>query len=185
MKLRALAAVALLAGALTLAGCGITAPRSSDGYADLDSLGMFDVDNKITLSIGPTLLRFAARHEDDPETKALLRGLDGVRIRIYEIDGDAERVVGRVDAMGDKLAEQGWAPVAVIQEEGETVRVLMKPISDKDGDRIAGLTVLVADRHEAVVVNVMGDLQPELFTDTMVALDVDVAPDIQVASTAP
>lgn len=172
--------------AALLAGCGLTAPRGNEGYADLDSLGVFDVDNTMTLSIGPTLLRFAAAHtEDDPETQALLRGLDGVRIRIYEIDGDADRVAGRVDRMGHKLRDQGWLPVAVMKEEGETVHMLMKPAGDTGSSRVAGLTVLVADRHEAVVVNVMGDLRPEMFSDTMVALDVDVAPDVQVAAVAP
>ncbi len=168
---------------VALAGCGLTAPRSNDGYADLDSLGMFDVDNTMTLSIGPGLLRFAAKHvDDDEETKALLTGLDGVRIRLYEIDGDADRVARRVDEMGLKLQDQGWLPVAVVRDEGETVHMLMKPVEDEDGQRIAGLTVLVADREEAVLVNVMGDLKPEFFGDTMVALDVDVAPEVQLAA---
>ena len=43
----------------------------------------------MSISIGPSLLRFAARHmEDDPETRALLRDLSGVRVRIYEVDGE-------------------------------------------------------------------------------------------------
>jgi hypothetical protein len=173
-------------GFVFLGGCGLTAPRSNDGYADLDSLGVFDVDNVMTLSIGPSLLRFAARHtDDDPETRALLSNLDGVRIRIYEIDGSAERVAGRVDDMGVKLQRQGWQPVAVMRDADETVHMLMKPIDGPDGQRIAGLTVLVAGREEAVIVNVMGDLKPELFSDTMVALDVDVTPPIEVASVSP
>ena len=183
-RFRSTLAAALVA--ICLAGCGLTAPRSNDGYADLDSLGLFDVDNVMTLSIGPALLRFAASQtDDDPETQALLRNLDGVRIRIYEIDGDASRVAGRVDAMGTRLQGQGWEPVAVLRDADETVHMLMKPVHDENGRRVAGLTVLVADREEAVVVNVMGDLKPELFTDTMAALDVDVTPDIQVASVAP
>ena len=168
-------------GFVFLGGCGLTAPRSNDGYADLDSLGVFDVDNVMTLSIGPSLLRFAARHtEDDPETRALLGNLDGVRIRLYEIDGNAEHVAGRVNDMGAKLQRQGWEPVAVLREADETVHTLMKPVEGRDGQRIAGLTVLVADQEEAVIVNVMGDIKPEFFADTMVALDVDVGPDVQV-----
>lgn len=175
MKAARLTPAILLAATLGLTGCGITAPKGNAGYADFDSLGVFDVDNTLTLSIGPSLLRFAARHtENDPETQALLRGLDGVRVRIYEVDGDPDRVAERVSAMGDKLADRGWLPVAVVQDEGETVHMLLKPHSDSEGERIAGLTVLVADREEAVLVNVMGDLKPEFFADTMVALDVDV-----------
>lgn len=182
MTLRTFTVAGLLA--VALAGCGLTAPHGNEGFADFDSLGAFDVDNTMTLSIGPGLLHFAARHvEDDEETKALLAGLDGVRIRLYEIDGDADRVALRIDAMGQKLQDQGWEPVAVLRDEGETVHMLMKPVEDEHGQRIAGLTVLVADRTEAVLVNVMGDLRPEFFSDTMVALDVDVAPDVQVAAT--
>lgn len=175
--------LSLASAALFLGGCGLTAPRSNDGYADLGSLGAFDVDNTLTLSIGPTLLRFAAAHtEDDPETRALLRGLDGVRIRLYEIDGDADRVAQRVDRMGARLRADGWEPVALVQDAGETVHMLLKAVGEGEDQRIAGLTVLVADREEAVVVNVMGELRPELFSETMVALDVDVAPRVQVAS---
>ena len=175
--------ICLALAALIVGGCGLTAPRSSDGYADLDSLGVFDVDNTMTLSIGPALLSFAASHtESDPKAQALLRGLDGVRIRLYTIDGNADRVAGRLNRMGERLREQGWEPVAVIQEAGETVHMLMKPVGEAPNQRIAGLTVLVADRQEAVVVNVMGELKPELFSSTMAALDVNVTPQIQVAA---
>ena len=164
--------------ALMVSACGLTAPRSNEGYADLDSLGMLDVDNTMTLSIGPSLLRFAARHvEDDPETQALLRGLDGVRIRIYEIDRNPDKVAERIEHMSAKLRGQDWQPVALVQEEGEQAHLLMKG----SGDRIYGLTVITSDGEEAVIVNVMGDLKPEYFTDAMVALDVDT-PEIQVAA---
>ena len=169
--------LAMLA-ALWLGGCGLTAPRASDGYADLDSLGMLDVDNTLTLSIGPALIRLAARHmEDEPELRALLLGLEGVRIRIYEIDGNPARVLARMDRMQSRLRGQGWRPVAVVHEEDESVHVLMKV----SGDRVCGLTVLSSDLQEAVVVNVMGDLSPEYFSDAMGALDLE-APSVRVAT---
>jgi hypothetical protein len=159
-------------------GCGITAPRSNEGYANLDALGMLDVERTTAISLGPTVLNFAARHmDDDEEIRALLRSLDGVRVRIYEIDGDADRVAERMDQMSVKLGDDDWQPVATIQEEGERTYMLMKMVED----RVAGLTVISSDGAEAVVVNIMGDLQPALFSDTMAALDVDVAPQVQVA----
>lgn len=169
---------AALVAAAALAACGLTAPRSNEGYADLDSLGLLDTDRVMALSIGPSLLNFAARHlDDDPGTQALLRSLDGVRVRIYEIDGDPANVAGRMARMNDKLTGQGWAPVAVVQEDNERSYMLMKDA----GDIITGLTVITSDGEEAVVVNVMGDLQPEYFSDTMAILDVP-APEVQVAS---
>lgn len=169
---RAAALVALACG-LLLGGCGLTAPRGNAGFADLDSLGIADTDQVLSLSIGPALLRFAARHVDnDPETRALLQSLDGVRIRIYEIDGDATRVAARMSSMSDRLEESGWERVLLVRQEREQAHMLVK----LDGDRVSGMTVLVSDGdEEAVVINLMGDIQPQQFGGVMAALDVDAA----------
>ena len=166
-------ALLILLAALMLGGCGLTAPRGSEGFADLDSLGISDTDRVLTLSIGPALLRFAARHvDDDPGTRELLRSLDGVRIRIYEIDGDAARVATRMDDMSRKLADSGWERVLLVTQEQEQAHMLVK----LEGDRIRGMTVLVSDGEaEAVVINLMGDIHPQQFGGVMAALDVDAA----------
>ena len=158
---RVLAALTL---ALSLVGCGITASSNNEGYADLDSLGFRDVDTTMSLSLGSSLLRFASSNmEDDPETRMLLRNLDGVRITTYDIVGDGARVVERIDKMSQKLQKQGWVPVITVREEGERTVLLMKT----RGERIVGLTVINCDAFEAVVVNVMGDLRPEMFAETI------------------
>jgi hypothetical protein len=164
-------ALVLALALLMLAGCGFTAPRSSEGYADLDSLGMRDTDRVISLSIGPALLRFAANHvDDDPEVQALLRSLDGVRIRVYEVDGDAERVANRMQTMSTNLQADGWEPVMLVRQEDEQAHMLMRMVNGE----IRGMTVLVLDgQSEAVIVNLMGEIEPERFGEIMVALDVD------------
>ena len=168
----------VLAATVLLCACGITAPRSNEGYANLDSLGVFDTDRTMALSIGPTMLNIAAWavNDDEPEIAALLRDLDGVRIRIYEIDGDAERVARRVKKMSSRLREDNWQPVVLIQEDNEQTHMLMR----SDGDRILGLTLITSDGEEAVVINLMGHIDPSHFSNVMVALDVD-APDVEVA----
>jgi hypothetical protein len=167
-----LAAWLLAAGLLALTGCGITAPHGNDGFADLDSLGMRDTDRVISLSIGPTLLRFAASQMDDDQTEVrdLLRSLDGVRIRVYEVNGDSRRVAGRMDRMSRELQADGWEPVMLIRQENEQTHMLLRMAED----RICGMTVLVLDgATEAVVINLMGEISPEHFGDVMVALDMD------------
>ena len=173
--------------ALSFTACGITAPRSNEGFAELDSPGVFNTDNSVTISIGPTLLRFAAAHlDDDPEARALLRGLDGVRIRVYEIENNSAQVAKRIDAMQGKLLEAGWEPVMLVRDDGEVTHLLAK-FSD---DRILGLTLLALEdanegSGEVVVINLMGEIQPQNFSQVMVALDVDKksARDVQVAQT--
>ena len=156
---------------LLVSGCGITAPRSNAGYADLDSLGFADTDSTVSLSFGPTVLHMAAGFiDDDPETKEMLRSLDGVRVKTYDIVHGQERVAHRIDKMTAKLRRRGWQTVITVQEGDERTHVLVK----MDGPNIAGLTVIALDEQEAVIVNVMGNLSPEMFSGTMAALEVDV-----------
>jgi hypothetical protein len=169
----------LMLSALLLGGCGITAPRGNEGYANLDSPGMADTDRTVALSLGPTALRFAASFMDDePETQALLRSLDGVRIRVYEVHGDHARIQRNFEHMGTKLVGDGWAPVMLVQDDGELVRMFAMP----SGDQLKGLTIVSADRAEVVVINIMGDLNPENYGNVMTALNVDSAPKVQVAN---
>lgn len=171
--------LALVIAALVLSGCGITAPRSSEGYANLDSPGMSDTDRSMSLSLGRTTLRFAARFmDDDPETQALLRSLDGVRIRIYEVTGDTQRIERNFKKMGNKLTNDGWAPIMLVNEDDQLVKMYAR----SSGDNIRGLTIVSADDEEVVVINVMGKIEPSMFGDVMVALEVDAAPEVQVAA---
>jgi len=164
-----------------LPACGLTAPRSNDGFADLDSLGIRDVDQVMTLSIGPALLHFAANHiDDDPEVRALLKGLDGVRIRIYEIDGDAARVATRIGYMSKVLQDDGWESVLSVRDGSEVTHMLLRVVDEQ----VCGMTVLVSDGDsEAVVINLMGDIRPEQFGEVMMALDVDT-PAVETAEHA-
>ena len=162
-----------------LSACGFTAPRGNDGFANLDSPGMADTDRVISLSFGPTILRFAAKFvDDDPEVQALLKSLDGVRVRIYEVTGDPERITHNFHTMGDKLNNDGWDPVMLVREEGELVQMFAKPSTQG----ISGLTIFSVDDDEVVVVNIMGDLEPKHYSDVMVALNVEGAPDVEVAA---
>jgi hypothetical protein len=178
---RSASALGLLCAAVLLSACGITAPRQSEGYANLESLGVLDTNRTMNFSFGPTLLRFAVRHiDDEPELVDMLRSLEGVRIRIYEIDGDTAKVAARIESMSAHLREDGWEPVALIREENEQTHMLLRI----KGERIRGLTVLVSDGvSEAVVVNLMGEIEPRHFSDLMVAMEVDVpgVQNVQVA----
>lgn len=165
--------------AFLLSSCGITAPRGNEGYANLDSPGMSDTDRTMSLSLGRFPLRLAARFlDDEPETQALLRSLDGVRIRIYEVHGDTDRIAQKFERMGNKLNNDGWESIMLVREEGELVQMYAK----SSGSGIQGLTIVSADEEEVVIVNVMGDIDPMYYSNVMAALDVDDAPEVQIAS---
>jgi len=169
----------LILTALAVSSCGITAPRSNDGYANLDSPGIADTDRTMSLSLGRTTLRFAARFlDDEPETQALLRSLDGVRIRIYEVNGDSGRIAHKFERMAVKLGKDGWEPVMLVHEDDELVQMFARHTSRG----MRGLTIVSAGDDEVVVINIMGNIEPDRFGDVMVALNVEDAPDVQIAS---
>lgn len=172
----------LLMLCISLGACGITAPQRDAGFADVDSLDWREVDHNFSLSLGPTLLGLAASViEDDPQTEELLRSLYGVRVKVYQVEpGEAEAVSHDLNQMSKDLIEQEWEPVVLVREQGESTHMLVK----MEGERIRGLTVLTSDGEEAVFLNVMGNLQPELFNQAIAALNVP-APEVQVAQEQP
>lgn len=163
----------ILALVIALAGCGVTAPNRGPGYADLDGLSWRDVDRSISLSLGPTALRLiAAGIDDDPGARELIRSLDGVRVRVYQIDGEPVAVAEDLEDMTDRLRQAGWEPVMRVRQGGETAHMLMK----LEQQRIAGFTVLASDGLEVVLINVMGEIGPELFSEAMAAVAENVPP---------
>ena len=96
----------MTATSLCLVACGITAPVRNAGYADFDSLGSRGMDQTMTLSLGPSLLKIAAMGLDDnPEVRRLVRNLDGVRVRTYDVVGDPGQVGSGADGISANVDE--------------------------------------------------------------------------------
>jgi len=175
------AVVALMA--LTLGACGLTAGSLKDepGYAELDYPGWREADKEFGFSLGPLPLRFAAwvmDEDEDPETTAMLRDLKGVRIRIYEIQGDEQRVFKRIVESGQRLEKDGWDRLVTVNDNDENTLVMVK----REATKISGMAVLVTDRDEAVYINMIGNIRPEFFNDILDNVNADVnVPDIEFA----
>jgi hypothetical protein len=188
-------AMLAVAALMMVSGCGLTASSDVDGYARLGSPGIdtrqqrrpraggnhagqpSDVETMLSVSIGPSALAWLARHSDDDlEARALLQSLTGVRIKVYRINRNVERVYSRVRDISDGLEAEGWEKVVMAREQGEQVTLLAK----MNADVITGLTLLAASDPEVVFINVIGDLDPGSLNKVLASLDVDVAPRVIV-----
>ena len=159
--LRFLALVVALATVAATSGCGITAPTRNEGYADFDASRYRGLRRDASISLGPRVINFAARHtQDDPEARAILRAVDGVRVKVYQLGDrtDSRELAETLSATASELAADQWQAVARVNEDDETVLVLVK----EKGESLVGVCVLAADEQELVFVNVMGRLTPEL-----------------------
>jgi hypothetical protein len=168
----------LLAASLLLSACGITGNfRNDPGYAAFGSPGFLVTDRELALSLGPLPLRVARwLLDDDPEIGPLLKQLRAVRIYTYEVSGHADEVARRVGDIHTALIDDGWLSVVAVREHDELTSVLLRPTSDGSN---RGLTVIVQDPSEVVLVNLIGNVRLDLFNDYMREIDVE-APQIEI-----
>jgi hypothetical protein len=145
--------------------------RYHEGFADFGSPGMGQTDREFALSLGPLPIKIArAITKHDPEISTMLSGLKGVRVYIYEIDHDANRVTRRLESAWTRLSSRGWIPIVMVRDDGELASVLVRAGRD---DRVRGMAVMVQEEDEVVLINLIGDFRPEMFNAFMTELDID------------
>jgi hypothetical protein len=163
MKKRDVAVVVMM---LFMAGGVASAQQSveqSPGYFPLEELGLF-ADGGVEVDVdiqGPMIkMMAAAAQEQEPEFGELASQLERIRVRVGTLRGDDRSgVEAEFDRAIRQLEAAGWKPMVRVDDEEELVRVFVK----QGTERIHGLAVLVNDGfEEGVLVNIVGDLDPEL-----------------------
>ena len=150
-------ALALAFAALLISPVGAQ-PVSFDA-ATLDAL--FTRPAKVEVNLSGPLLRMAAMGPDDPETKAMLRGLRGITVRVYDVADAPQGLGARLSAFGDRLAQAGWQTlVRVRPSDGDNDDVWI--YARTSGDVFDGLTVMSVDGDdgEASFVFIDGPIDP-------------------------
>ena len=152
---------AVLFGALM----AVTATAGAQGIFSFDDVPIAS-EPTIEVNMGPEMLSLfgEAAKGAAGEAANALEGVTNVRVLVYEdIAEDMQDVIRFVDATATKLEGDGWHAVVRIREEGEQVRVYMKPGT---GGTLAGVTVMLTDSggdgggREAMFINVAGAIQP-------------------------
>ncbi len=159
MKIRS----ALFFSGLLAFGSGANA----QGYFSFDDIPGLDSEPTVEIDLGPDMMRFfgeAAKGSVQDTTG--LEGVTNVRVRVYEGIGDSEaELLKFVDDTSRTLESAGWSSVIRVNENGERVRIFMKPATGgANSGNIAGITLMVVDTgggDEAVFINVAGDIKPE------------------------
>ena len=177
---RAAQIIGVIAVCAAVTHCGVLGNlHGNPGYAAFGSPGIDDTNRELAISLGALplrLARFVTR--DDPEIAPLLRDLQAVRVYIYEVDGDLERVHTRMEGVRERLIRTGWNQVVAVREDGELVNALVK--LDEHGT-LRGMAVVVQDGEDLVLVNLIGKIRPESFSALMAGLDIDV-PQVMVSA---
>jgi Domain of unknown function (DUF4252) len=119
--------------------------------------------NDITLD--GSLLQLAVRmmensHDADAaQVRNLVKDLKGIYVKNFEFDSPGQYSQADVEAIRAQLAGPGWQRIVTSRSkrtgENDEIYVL------KQGDKINGIAILVAEAKELSVVNIVGAIDPE------------------------
>ena len=121
------------------------------------------------VSLDGSLLQLAVgvlKASDDPDSKQLvdvIKDLKGIYVKNFEFDSPGQYSQADVEAIRSQLTGPGWQRVVTSfskrSNERDEVYLL------KNGDKINGVTVLVAEARELTVVNLVGAIDPEKLSE--------------------
>ena len=130
----------------------------------------FDFPNvleaRVEVNLSEKLISLVAKAaKPNPEVTELLEMMKGVYVRIYENDATTfDRLARHYE---DKLEQEKWEVIAKVKEEAETVHVHIL----LGEDIILGLFVMVAGETEVILVNIVGEINPERIGELLANLD--------------
>ena len=156
MKRRLIGAAALL----------VVTSGFAQGNFDFSNIPGIDSQPTVQIDLNSAMLNFVriAANEADPTAADALAGIENVRLRVFEHVDDVEDFLGFIDDTSGALERDGWQRVVFVEDEGSKIRVYMQ---FDESSVASGITVMVADGTEAVLVNIAGLIDPQKLGQVM------------------
>ncbi|OUW17510.1 MAG: hypothetical protein CBD18_04390 [Opitutales bacterium TMED158] len=161
--------ITAFSAAIALAAINLNA--QTEAAADLGRIDFAEFisaspnDAKVEVNISKPLLRLATSlvKEESPEVAALIHGLESIRVRVYEItDDNRSEFEQSVQDISSKLSDEKWEKLARVRDGNANVGIFARILDD---DSISGIVVSVAEKKEAVFVNIVGDVALDAIAD--------------------
>jgi uncharacterized protein DUF4252 len=153
---------------LVAAVLGISALR---GYGQDAKLQLANLDKlsekaaRVTdVTLDGSLLQFAVNliekvSDDDKDVeqlKSIVKNLKGIYIKSFEFDEASQYSKADIDAIRSQLTSPRWTKIvqSIEKRHNEYDEIYLL----KNGDRVAGVVILVAEAKELTVVNLVGEV---------------------------
>ena len=128
-----------------------------DKLARLNSLASEVTD----ITLDPAMLQLAGNFLSDPNggpgLKEMLSGLKGVYVKTYKFERAAAYTAADVESVRSQLTGN-WTRLVSTESKKEEGRESVDIYSWREGDRMGGLAILVAEPRELTVVNIVGPI---------------------------
>jgi uncharacterized protein DUF4252 len=137
------------------------AGQSQNGRLQLTNLDKLSskAANVTEITLDGPMLELAAKFiamdegKEDAELAAIIKNLKGIYVKSFEFDAANQYNAADVEAVRKQLAAPGWSCIVnVTKRTGERNEVYLL----KDGEKVAGVTILVAEARELTIVNIVG-----------------------------
>lgn len=142
------------------AAFGAFATAAAQAPLDFDALAGVESPPTVQVDLGKAMLGFAAAaaRESDPAAATMIEGLNGVRLRVYEdLEGPSADALGVfVDQASNALVAAGWDSIVQVHDDDARIRVFARV----EQEAISGMTVLIVDSGEAVLIDIDGRIDP-------------------------
>jgi hypothetical protein len=153
---------------------------AQDAKLQLDSLDkLSDKAHRFTdVTLDGSLLQFAvnliqkidAEDKDVAQLQNIIKNLKGIYIKSLEFDEASQYSKADIDAIRSQLTSSRWTKI--VQSVDKRNREYDEIYLLKNGDRVSGVVILVAEAKELTVVNLVGDVP----VDKIASLEKHLAP---------
>lgn len=145
------------------------------GYVPLDKLDLFPKEKlSVEINIEGALLSLVAAgaKTSEPELSSMLAGLKSIKLQVIPLkDLDESSLRTKIGRTVHWLEDRGWKATLKVRNDGEETYIYLKETAGK----IDGLTLLsLSPGDEAVVINIVGRIDPEQIGRLAQHFDVDV-----------
>ncbi len=166
----ALTLAVLLAPSLSLAQFDTDHP----GYFPIEELAILPQESiNLEINLPAAMLRFiaVATDEEEPELSKITRNLESIRVRGADLTGASlDSVRSGFETAARQLQEKGWTSMVRMREDNEEVNIFFK---EEEGEMV-GLTVLTINGEEAMLINLVGKIDPADLAGLAEGLDLDL-----------
>jgi hypothetical protein len=144
--------------------------QSKPGYAKLTLPSWLSTNTSVALNLGPRGLKpvrwvinrvlDASNQELELSERILIGVLDdlqGVRLRIYEVENNSQVFEQAIDDSIASLKQKNWQTLLSVQEDDKHIVVMQA----EDEGLISGLSVLLSTPENAFFMNLVGQLNPQ------------------------
>lgn len=156
----------------TLVGLGGAQASAQSGYYPIEEMGIFapgDLEIDVDLSGAMLQVAAGAMENQDESLAELVANLERVRVQVGVPSAvDAATVAQKMTDAHATLGGAGWQKILSVEEGSEQVYLY----AVESAGNIAGLTAFVNEGgEEVVVVNIVGDINPQTLGRLLANLD--------------